>query len=115
MTAVLEIARICHEANRLYCQSLGDYSQPTWHDAPDWQKDSAIKGVEFHLAGEHGPEASHESWLKQKRLEGWTWGPEKDVERKTHPCFRPYNELPMEQRRKDLLFLNIVNAFKMDP
>lgn len=45
-----QIARIAHETNRVYCATLGDTSQPAWDDAPDWQRQSAIKGVEFHLS-----------------------------------------------------------------
>ena len=44
-----KIAKVCHEANRAYCEALGDYSQTTWEKAPDWQKESAINGVQFHL------------------------------------------------------------------
>jgi hypothetical protein len=39
--AIDQVARVCHEANRAYCQTLGDNSQPAWDDAPEWQKDSA--------------------------------------------------------------------------
>lgn len=46
-----QIARIAHETNRAYCESIGDNSQPPWQDAPDWQKLSAINGVKFHLEG----------------------------------------------------------------
>lgn len=111
-----QIARIAHETNRAYCASIGDDSQPSWADAPQWQRDSAIKGVEFHLAahakGETpAPSASHDSWLEEKRAAGWTWGAVKDPATKQHPCFVPYDELPIEQRLKDYLFGNIVAAF----
>jgi len=53
--AVLDIAIVCYEANRAYCKSLGDHSQPHWSDAPKWQQDSAIKGVEFCLANPSAP------------------------------------------------------------
>lgn len=109
-----EIAKVCHEANRAYCETQGDFSQMDWERAPDWQRRSAVKGVKFHLDGNHGPEASHENWLKEKRADGWKFGAVKDVEAKEHPCFRPYKELPVEQRRKDMIFLSIVNAFKAD-
>src|SRR5437879_1359495 len=42
---VEQVAKICHEANRAYCETIGDNSQPTWEKAPQWQKDSAINGV----------------------------------------------------------------------
>jgi hypothetical protein len=111
-----QIARVAHETNRAYCQSIGDLSQPRWEDAPEWQRQSAIKGVEFHLAahakGETpAPSASHESWLEEKRAAGWTYGPVKDAIKKEHPCFCAYDELPPEQRLKDYLFGNVVAAF----
>jgi hypothetical protein len=105
------IARVCHEANRAYCLALGDASQPAWYDAPEWQRTSAIKGVEFCLAHPTAPpSASHDSWLDEKRATGWRYGPTKDPERKEHPCFVPYYELPVEQRRKDALFQAVVRA-----
>lgn len=106
------IARVCHEVNRAYCAALGDDSQMQWDDAPDWQKDSARNGVQFHLSGEQGPEDSHNSWLAQKEADGWKYGPVKDAEKKEHPCFVPYEQLPREQRVKDYLFRAVVHAFK---
>jgi len=41
-------ARIAHEANRVWCAENGDNSQPSWDNAPDWQRESAINGVTFH-------------------------------------------------------------------
>jgi hypothetical protein len=109
--SVDEIARICHEANRAYCAALGDRSQPAWEDAPDWQKASAITGVEFiHANPNASPSALHESWLAQKKADGWKYGAVKDPEAKTHPCFVPYNDLPAEQRAKDYIFGGIARA-----
>lgn len=106
-----QIAELAHEANRLYCRSLGDNSQLPWSEAPKWQKDSAINGVQFHLANpESKPSDSHESWLKEKRDAGWTFGPVKDPEKKQHPCFVPYEALPAAQQLKDKLFLSVVRA-----
>jgi len=105
------IAKTCHEANRAYCQAIGDHSQPAWEDAPDWQRDSAINGVKFHLADPRAtPENSHESWLRQKEAEGWSYGPVKNPETKEHPCFVPYEELPTSQKAKDYIFRSVVHA-----
>lgn len=110
---ISQIAEICHEANRVYCQTIGDDSQAFWNGAPDWQRESAIKGVQFHLDHpDAGPEASHESWLKQKEADGWKYGPVKDPEKKEHPCFVPFAQLPKEQRMKDFIFTAIVRAFR---
>lgn len=106
------IAKIAHNVNRGYCLSIGDNSQPTWEDAPQWQKDSAIMGVKFHLESERSPSDSHNSWMKQKEEDGWKYGPVKDAEKKEHPCFVPYSELPKEQQTKDYLFKAVVDSFK---
>lgn len=107
------VAQIAHEINKAYCHSIGDNSQPSWEGAPQWQKDSAIVGVQFHLDNPNaGPSASHESWLKQKEADGWKYGPEKDAEKKEHPCFVPYNQLPTEQQSKDYLFRQVIHSLK---
>lgn len=110
MTPV-QIAQVAHEVNRAYCASIGDDSQPAWADAPDWQRQSALAGVEMHLANPDAtPEQSHESWLAQKTADGWTYGEVKNVELKQHPCFMPYADLPAAQKSKDYLFRAVVHA-----
>lgn len=99
------IARLAHEVNRLFCERIGDYSQLSWEDAPDWQKESAIKGVEFVSKNPKiTAHETHESWLENKIEAGWVYGKEKDEEKKTHPCMVKYSSLPPEQRAKDKLF-----------
>lgn len=106
-----EIARVCHEVNRAYCNAIGDETQLPWEHAPQWQRDSAIKGVEFIIANPGAPaSATHDSWLEAKRADGWKYGPVKDEAAKTHPCFLPYEDLPPEQRTKDYLFGAVVRA-----
>lgn len=110
---VLVIAKVAHAINAAFCLSLGDESQSSWDDAPEWQQKSAIAGVEMHLANPDAtPEQSHESWLAQKVADGWVYGEVKDAEKKTHPCCRPYDELPPEQKSKDYLFRAVVHALK---
>lgn len=111
MLTIEAIARVCHEANRTYCKGLKDYSHLEWEFAPEWQKDSAIMGVAAIIEGRvRHPKDSHESWMKQKLDEGWSYGPEKDPSRKTHPCIKQWEELPEEQRRKDVIFFNLVKS-----
>lgn len=104
------ISRVAHEVNRAYCQALGDNSQPAWEDAPEWQRSSARMGVDLHLSGDFGPEASHISWMRQKIDEGWTYGPEKNSDLKQHPCMVPFAELPREQQAKDYIFRAVAHA-----
>jgi hypothetical protein len=108
-TKIEACARAAHEANRAYCIAIGDTSQPSWDDAPEWQKASARLGVAGAVAG-NTPEQSHEGWLAVKRAEGWRYGPVKDPAAKEHPCFVPYAELPEAQRQKDHVFIAVVRA-----
>lgn len=111
MLTIQQIAIICHEANRAYCVELGDLSQLPWSKAPDWQRKSAIDGVQFHLANpDASSEASHNNWLAEKERDGWSYGPVKDAEKKKHPCFVLFGALPLEQQAKDVLFSSIVRA-----
>lgn len=106
-----DVARVSHEANRAYCLALGDSSQPAWDQAPEWQRESAINGVKFHLAHpDASASASHDCWLAEKRAAGWTFGTVKDPEKKTHPCFVPFEALPATQQLKDYLFRACVHA-----
>lgn len=112
MDRIQQIAKVCHAANLAYCDSNEDYSQQPWDKAQEWQRRSAIQGVEFALANRHAPaSAQHDAWLSDKEAEGWKYGPVKDAEKKEHPCMVPYAELPFEQRVKDYLFRGIVAAF----
>lgn len=107
---ILFTAEVAHEVNRIYCAAIGDNSQPRWADAPEWQQNSAIDGVRFHLANpDAGPEASHNNWSRAKYAEGWVYGPIKDPKRKQHPCLLPFTDLPKEQQIKDHLFRGVVH------
>lgn len=111
MKYIEDIAKVCHEANRAYCETLGDFSQVTWEHAPKWQRESAIDGVQKKIANpDMTPEMQHEAWMDRKKAEGWKYGPVKSENVKEHPCMVPYCELPGEQRVKDYLFGAIVSA-----
>lgn len=107
------IATIAHGINLAYCASLGDHSHLPWEETPEELKKSIEYGVKMHLENpETTPEQSHESWLKQKEVDGWVYGEVKDLKNKTHPCILPYDQLPAEQKTKDYLFKAVVTLLK---
>ena len=114
-----QIAELCHEVNKAYCEALGDFSQKHWHGAEEWQRESAINGVEFILQNPNSsPSANHENWLKTKLADGWKYGSVKDPENKLHPCILPFDDLPVPQKAKDHIFRAIVEtiaAFSLVP
>lgn len=108
---VEEVAEVAHEVNRAYCQALDDNSQPPWAEAPEWQRNTILNGVAFHIGyPAAGPEASHNNWLAEKEAAGWVYGPVKNPEKKEHPCIMPFDLLPTEQRAKDFIFRAVVHA-----
>lgn len=121
---VERIAFITHEVNRALCEVTGDDSQPAWGEAPDWVKESVINGIikaANHTAAtgrQLSPEENHNNWMSHKLREGWRYGPVKDSDAKVHPCLLPWNELPRDDRLKDVLFGGIVHfysVFREDP
>jgi hypothetical protein len=110
---VIDIARVCHQANKAWCEANRDFSQKDWEDAEEWQQDSAITGVRFRLENPDAKEdAQHNAWMEDKIKGGWVYGEVKDAEAKTHPCIVPFNQLPEFQQKKDKLFCAIVDALK---
>ena len=111
-----DIAMIVHEANKAYCEALGDMSQEPWENAPHEIKDSAIEGVIYRLANpDVTPEELHDNWCRYKELAGWEYGKEKNEFRKTHNCLVDYDKLPEEQKVKDRLFSAIIGALIPSP
>lgn len=107
------IAKIAHEINKAYCESIGDFSQGLWVDAPEWQKKSAVNGVEYHLSNpDTTPLESHNSWLREKISNGWVYAKIKNASRKEHPCIVSYESLPIDQRAKDFIFKQVVDSLK---
>lgn len=113
---IIYVAIVCHQANKAWCEANGDDSQSDWFEAPKWQQDSAIKGVQFRLENPRaGHEAQHNNWVKDKLDDGWEWGEVKDPGAKTHPCIVTFDKLPVFQQKKDLLFASIVDSLVQEP
>ena len=107
--ALENAAILAHEANRGYCEALGDTSQMHWEDTPEPIQNSAKDGVRQIIADPNTtPEQSHDNWCKTKVADGWVHGEVKDLDKKTHPCLVPYAELPAAQRAKDAIFGAVV-------
>jgi hypothetical protein len=106
---VEKCAEAAHEMNRLFCEAHGDFLQDNWGNAPAWQRESAIRGVDIALSGAT-PFDQHNAWCKDKLENGWKFGPVKDPDKKEHPCLVDYNKLPKHQKLKDYLFITTVTC-----
>ena len=43
----------------------------------------------------------HDVWAETRISQGWTYGKERNDEKKTHPCLIPYEELPDNEKEYD--------------
>lgn len=50
---------------------------------------------------EHVAKNVHEVWASSRASQGWTWGPKRNDDLKTHPSLVPYEELPEEEKQYD--------------
>jgi hypothetical protein len=110
---VIQIARVGHEGNRGYCETIGDASQPSWKDAPEWQRQSAANPVTSHWAllekaRKPSPRHVHEVSAKEKQETGWRYGA---VKEKGAPLPGCNEDLPEPEKLKDPIFSGIVKAF----
>jgi hypothetical protein len=81
------VARVCHQANKTYCELIGDTSQVDWDKADEGIRQSAVAGVRFAYDNPMAqPSAQHEQWLAFKASQGWKYGPTKDESLKQHPA-----------------------------
>lgn len=51
------------------------------------------------------PEELHDDWVDAYLEMGWTYGPERDTEAKTHPDMVPYDQLGQLEQDKDAVFV----------
>ena len=110
---VLDIAEIAHEVNRAYCEAAGEEPPPHWGQAPQWQRDSALSGVQSYLQNDGlSPRDMHECWRSYREHEGWVYGDLEDFSCRRHPNMLRYDDLPQEQKVKDRLFYAVAKSLR---
>jgi hypothetical protein len=78
-----------------------------WEDREEAFRDQFLDVIEQQTGPDRSssPEALHESWVQAYIDMGWTYGPERDTEKKTHPDMVPYAKLGQLERDKDAVFV----------
>jgi hypothetical protein len=103
-----QIAKVCHEVNRAYCQALGDNSQPPWKNASALKKSNTLQAVRnYILSISAETEKSRASAEAQEIVESWVNGPEKypDLGVTTR-----LGVLPPELQAREDMFVAVVRA-----
>lgn len=62
----------------------------------------------------------HNQWAAQRIADGWTYGPQRDDVKKTHPCLVPYKDLPESEKQYDkltaitVIFVILFNGWRIE-
>ena len=107
-----EIAIMAYELNRGYNHAIGDpWADPPWPGIPQWYREAVTDGVRAVRAGMTCRQL-HENWCRYYRRLGWVHGPVKDAMASppTHPCLVSYEDLKPDQRKKTVIFRDVVRT-----
>lgn len=79
---------------------------------PWFQRDEAFRAQFIHVIDrqcgadrQSSPADLHADWVRAYETMGWTYGPERDTAKRTHPDMVPYDELGQLERDKDAVFV----------
>lgn len=61
----------------------------------------------------NSPEELHEDWVRAYEAMGWTYGPERDANRKTHPDMVPFSQLEKREQDKDAVFIALCEIARL--
>lgn len=102
-------AKAAYNANRVYCEAIGDVVPLPWLDLTDEEKLRFVDAVNrLRHNSMVTPAEQHAAWCVARREQGWVLGPRKDEQKREHPNLVPYDALPKEQKVKDKLFREVV-------
>ena len=108
-----DIAKVCHQANKAFCEGIGDDSKVPWNVLPKEEQDGVVSGVQFRLDNPNeSAKAQHKHWYKALEAEGWTYGDQKNKKAKKHPCMVSYADLSARHLAKDFMFMSIVDHLR---
>jgi len=93
-----QLARLCHEADRVLCSMQGDARVSPWETLDEKTQDEVVAAVREVLEHpELTDEARHARWLRQRREAGWIYGPVRSIPGRTDPALLEYGALSSER------------------
>lgn len=78
-----------------------------WADREESFRTQFLEVIERQMGPmrSESPEELHGSWVQAYIDMGWTYGPERNTEKKTHPDMVPYAKLGQLEQDKDAVFV----------
>ncbi len=103
------IAQVAHAAIRAHQVAHGQKPHPEWTDAEEWMRESSRDAVRAALE-DPTPGAQHTRWMEERKAQGWTYGPERDDQKKHNPNMIDYEELSLFEKQKDMIIIALAQA-----
>jgi hypothetical protein len=103
------IAQVAHAAIRAHGIAHGRKPGPEWDDAEEWMRESSRDAVRVALE-DPTPGTQHTRWMEERKGQGWTYGPERDDEKKHNPNMVEYDELSLFEKQKDWIIIALAQA-----
>jgi len=107
------IAQVAHAAIRAHQIAHGQKPHPEWDDAEDWMRDSSREAVRAALE-DPTPGAQHTRWMEERKAQGWSYGPERDDQKKHNPNMVDFDELSLFEKQKDYIIIALTQALAGD-
>lgn len=105
---LLRRAIFIYEGARLHAASINAPIVPEPWSHRDEEFRAQFLDITERMMGEDryaDAEEAHDSWWQAYVDLGWVYGPERDVDAKTHPDMVPFNQLGWRERIKDAVWI----------
>lgn len=87
----------------------------TLDQLPDIARRRLFEAVDMIAGGQiESPQGLHENWLKDRYLDGWTYGEVLDREKKTSPLLKEWEDLEPHERIKSVISYDIASSLVSD-
>lgn len=107
---IVGLAKICHEAQRAFCQTMGDFSHPNWDLTSPWYQKVMVECVTFVFNKVSDVNQLHIFWSSQMTALGWSYGLVFNEKEKEHPNLKNFNDISFEEQIKYAIFMANVIA-----
>ena len=103
---LVKMARVLHDANKVWSEYNGDENQKNWDETPELVKNSMLNSMKWRLENLNAPvKDSHDYWLKAKTDDGYTYGKVECHVKKIHPRLLPFEDLNYSDQFKSWTFM----------
>ena len=110
-----DLGRIMHAIRREIALMYGGNVPPAWDDpaCTEADKASSARGALRMLVNpDMSAEEEHDKWWEERASQGWKYGAVRDNKLKLHPMMKPFAELPLGEKLKDLARVAMVREVR---